>query len=121
MVMMRRECTGVSRRRALQPRPESIAMTLTADERAESSRRNGRLGRDPKTEEGRRRASQAARDRGLMARTVPLSQEDHRAVPDRAAMWRADLEPDTPLAHHLVNECARASVLADRYDRFLQA
>src|SRR4051794_40176887 len=96
-------------------------MTMTAEERAEVSRRNGRRSRGPATEAGRSRARQAARDRGLKARTIPLTHEDHQAVADRAEQWHDDLKPDTPLACHLINECARASVLADRCDRFLQA
>src|SRR4051794_34993791 len=95
---------------------ESHPMTLTAEQRAEVSRHNGRLGRGPRTDEGRRRARQAPRDRSLRATTIALTHEDHDAIAARADHWHEAIRPDTPMACHLVNECARASLLADRAD-----
>src|SRR4051812_27973510 len=46
-------------------------LSMRAEEKAEVSRRNGRLSRGPKTEEGEQRSSQAARDHGPRATTIP--------------------------------------------------
>src|SRR4051812_4817047 len=97
------------------------AMTMSDEERAEVSRRNGRLGRGPKTEAEKKGSSQSARTHGLRAKTVPLPHEDRAAVAARADQWHDYYRPEGPAAHHWTNECARASLLADRSDRYLQA
>src|SRR4051794_9954055 len=113
--------TAVLKPIAREPPHETHPMTQSAAERAEVSRRNGRLGRGPRTDEGRRRAGEAARDRSLRAGTIALTHEDRDAIAARADLWHDAIRPDSPMACHLVNECARASVLADRADQFLQA
>src|SRR4051812_37143271 len=96
-------------------------MSMTKDERAEVSRRNGRLSKGPKSAEGKRRSSQNALKYGLRARTVPLPQEDPQAVAALADEWHAYYRPSSPVARHLTNECLRANLLADRCDRYRQS
>src|SRR4051812_3031348 len=98
-----------------------VVMTMTGEGRAEVSRRNGRRGRGPKTESGKRKASQGARTHGLRARTVSLVHEDRDAVAGRADQWHGHYRPGSPASAHLANECARSTLAADRADRYLQA
>jgi hypothetical protein len=71
-------------------------MTLTAEERAEVSRRNGRLSRGPKSEETKRISRQNALKFGLRARTIPLPQEDQAAVAALADEWHSYYRPRSP-------------------------
>jgi hypothetical protein len=57
---------------------------------------------------------------GLRARTHALPHEAPQ-VAARADEWHDHYQPQSPAACHLTNECARATVLADRCDRYRQA
>src|SRR5437763_16866772 len=95
-------------------------MSKTAEERAEISRRNGRRGKGPQSDEGKRRSSRNALKFGLRARTIPLPQEDPDAVAALADEYHAYYPSNNPVARHLTNECIRANLLADRCDRYHQ-
>src|SRR5947209_19418311 len=95
-------------------------MSKTAEERAEISRCNGRSGKGPTSEEGKRRSSRNALKFGLRAKTVPLPQEDQEAVAALADEYHAYYPSSNPVARHLTNECIRANLLADRCERYRQ-
>ncbi len=103
---------------------ETTTLTVTetpANRRAEASRRNGRLGGHKKTAEGRLRSSLNAATFGLFAKTFPLPHEDQAAVAARGELWQSYYDPQSPAACHMSNECARATILSDRCDRYRQA
>src|SRR5436309_16063664 len=92
-------------------------MTLTAEERAEISRENGRRSKGPTSEVGKRRSSENALKDGLRARTLPLPHEDQNAVAALAEEYHSHYRPSSPITRHLINDCIRANLLADRCDR----
>jgi hypothetical protein len=62
----------------------------------------------------------AALTDGLRAETYPLPHETDAAA-ERAAKWHNYYNPQSPAAIHLANECARATIVADRAEKFRQA
>src|SRR5262245_11978513 len=86
---------------------------------AETGRRNAQRGPQPGTEPGPRHPGPSPGTAGLRATTRPLDPEDHAAT--RANRWHDHYRPTSPGAIHLVNEAARATLLADRCDRYMQA
>jgi hypothetical protein len=99
--------------------PDSEAEAKAA--RAERSRKNGRSSRGATSPEGRARSSlNAVQEGGLRAKTYPLPHEKEAAA-ERAEEWHSFYKPMSPAAVHLVNECARATVVADRADKFREA
>jgi hypothetical protein len=89
---------------------------LTPEDNArltERSRRNGRLSRGPTSIEGRKRSSLSALFGGHAAKTFPLPFEAD-AAEKRLQEWHAGYRSENPAAVHLTNECARATILADR-------
>ncbi len=93
-------------------------MSITLEERAARSRENGRMSRGPKTPEGKERARGNALKHGLRADVLPIPGEDPTIAAVRGAAWHTYYQPQSPAAHHLVNECARATLRADRLDQF---
>ena len=98
-------------------------MSLTPEEkakRAERSRRNGAKSRGALTEESRRRGCLNALKSALRAKTYPLPHE-REAAAARSEQWHNWYGGESPAAIHLTNECARATIIADRSDRFREA
>src|SRR5262249_16344188 len=93
----------------------------TPEQKAETTGRDGRRRRRGKTPDAKRRPSLNATRTALRARTFPLPNEDQEAVRQRAEIWHNHYNPQSPAAIHLTNECARATLLADRCDRYRQA
>jgi hypothetical protein len=73
----------------------------------------------PAGEKGRPPNLAALQD-GLRAKTYPLPHETEAAA-QRAKEWQSYYGPTSPAAKHLVNECARATVVADRSEKFRAA
>src|SRR4051812_15419493 len=71
----------------------AMTTTMTAAERAENSRRNGRKSRGPKTPEGKNRSKFNALRHGLRAKTVVLPGEDAQAYQGQIDSWTADRRP----------------------------
>jgi len=99
----------------------STSSTGTADLRRDRNRRNARKSTGPRTEAGKLRSRDNALRHGLRADARPLPGEDAAAVAGRAAAWHDHYTPATPAAAHLVNECVRATLLADRLGRYHDA
>src|SRR4051812_45965864 len=95
--------------------------TKTPEERREINRRNAANSTGPRSEEGKARARLNALKHGLRAELVALPNEAPAAIAARAEVWNEYYQPQSPAAQHLVNECARATVLADRVDGYQQA
>ncbi len=95
-------------------------MKCTKEQRAEASRRNGRLSRGGLTPESRRKSSMNALKTGLRAVTFALPHESP-TVAERGEQWNTCYDPKSPATCHMTNECARATILADRCDRYRQA
>ncbi len=95
-------------------------MTCTKEQRAEASRRNGRLSRGGLTPESRLKSSMNALKTGLRALTFSLPHES-ATVAERGEQWNTYYDPQSPAACHMVNECARATILADRCESYRQA
>lgn len=89
-------------------------MTLTPEERRDVNRENARKSTGPRSEAGKARARFNAMKHGLRAETLPLPGEDPAVAAARAEAWNDYYRPASPAAQHLVNECARATLLADR-------
>jgi hypothetical protein len=92
-------------------------MSLTPEQRSEISRQNGKKSRGPVTEEGKARSRQNAMKHGLRAEILPLPTEAPEVIQVRADSWNDFYQPQSPAAQHLVNQCVRATLLADRVDR----
>jgi len=56
----------------------------------------------------------------LRAQTIALAHESILRS-ERANQWHEFYKPQSLIAVHLVNECARSSLLADRVEQFRQA
>src|SRR5262249_22149230 len=94
--------------------PSEPAMTLTAEQRAEISRRNGRQSKGPVSPTGKSRSRANSLRHGLRAEVLPLPNEDPQKVAAREQAWNDYYRPQSPAAQHLVTECVRATFLADR-------
>src|SRR5262245_40225992 len=92
-------------------------MPLTAEERREISRNNGRKSRGPTTEAGKLVSRANSLKHGLRAEVLPMPGEDPEAIAGRAETWNDFYRPASPAAQHLVNQCVRATLLADRCQR----
>ena len=86
----------------------------------EASRSNGSKGCGAKTEATKKTSAQNARKAGLFARTDALPHEIAEWG-QRSQIWLDYYQPQAPATIHLTNECARATLLADRSDHFRQA
>ena len=85
-----------------------------------ASKANGRKSLGPKTVEAKQRSSQNARTTGLFAKTLALPHE-LGAWADRSEHWHSYYGPQSPATIHLTNECARATLLADRSADYRQS
>src|SRR5262249_7550193 len=84
----------------------------------EINRENARKSTGPKSDEGKRKSRANALKHGLRAEVLPLPGEDPAKIAAREQAWNDYYQPDSPAAHHLVNECVRATLLADRCHTF---
>jgi hypothetical protein len=89
-------------------------MTLTPEERAEINRQNGKKSRGPITPEGKAVSRRNAIQHGLRSEVLAVEGEDPEAVQARADAWNDYYQPQSPAAQHLLTECVRATLLADR-------
>jgi hypothetical protein len=96
-------------------------MTLTAAQRAEINQRNATHSTGPKTASGRDQARRNALKHGLRADTLALPNEDPELVAERCRVWNEYYRPQSPAAHHLLNECVQATFLSQRCHRFHHA
>jgi hypothetical protein len=96
-------------------------MTLTAAQRAEINRRNSTHSTGPKTPSGRDKARRNALKHGLRADTLALPNEDPELVAERYRVWNDYYKPQSPAAHHLLDECVQATFLSQRCHRFHHA
>ena len=84
-----------------------------------ASQQNGKRSRGP-SPEGAKRSSLNSMKSGLRSQTIALAHESS-AASERGQVWQDFYHPQSPAAFHLTNECARATLLADRADRCQQA
>ena len=88
--------------------------------RAERARENGRKGRGATSAAGAARSTLNGLDWGLRAQTYPLPGEEDTDAAAQAE-WNARYRPSSPAAVYHAQQCARASVIADRCERFARA
>ena len=97
-------------------------MPLAPDERRAINRENARHSTGPKSADGKARSRDNALKHGLRAAVhAALPNEDPAVVEARAEEWTDYYRPQSPAARHLVDECVRATLLADRVDRYHSA
>jgi hypothetical protein len=96
-------------------------MSLTKEQRAEINRQNARKSTGPKSEEGKERSRQNAMRHGLRAEVLATPDEDPAAVAERVKEWEDYYQPDSPATKHLVAQCAQASLLSERCQRYHDA
>src|SRR5437763_1373745 len=97
-------------------------MPLTSEERRAINRENARRSTGPKSAEGKARSRTNALKHGLCsAVSAALPDEDPEAIQTRADEWNAYYRPRSPAARQLVEDCALATLRADRCDRHLSA
>src|SRR5260370_16394345 len=87
-------------------------MTLSAAERREINRQNARQSTGP-SELGKMSSRENALTHGLRAEALALPHEDPELVQARTQAWHDYYQPKSPGAHHLVNQCIQATLLAD--------
>src|ERR1700722_9521392 len=85
-----------------------------------SSKKTGAKGRGPLSSKSKLRSSQNARKWGLFARTVALPHELPQWA-ERSNVWHTYYQPSSPASAHLINECARATLKADRCASYEQS
>ena len=93
-------------------------MSLTLEQRRDINRRNASHSTGPKTKAGKANARKNAMKHGLRAKVLALPNEDPIKIAERAEIWNDYYQPQSPAAHHLVNECVEATILADRVHQF---
>ena len=86
---------------------------------SEAVRANGRRSRGPQGE-AKRRSCQNSYKTGLRSRTLALEYE-HVECEKRSQFWYNYYQTQSPAAFHLANECAQATMLADRCHQYRQA
>src|SRR4051794_27455280 len=89
-------------------------MACTPEQRAEISRRNGRLSRGPKTERGKSISRRNALIHGCRAEILTMPDEPAVMVAELYDEWRDHYCPQSPGAAHLLELCVRAKLLSDR-------
>jgi hypothetical protein len=89
-------------------------------ERAERARQNGRKGRGATSAAGAARSKLNGLGWGLRAQTYPLPGEEDADAAAQAE-WNARYRPRSPAAVYHAQQCARASVIADRCEHFARA
>src|SRR4029077_17354722 len=87
---------------------------------SESSRRNGCKSQGPKSPETKQKSAQSSRKFGLFAKTLALPHELPQWA-ERSNLWHIYYQPRSPASMHLTNECARATLMADRCESYRQA
>ena len=92
-------------------------MAQTPEQRAATSRANGSRSKGPKSEAGKAIASRNSLRHGMTAEKVTLAGEDPEAIDGRNREWPDHFRPRSPDACHLLDECVRATIRADRYHR----
>src|SRR5262249_36752838 len=105
------------------PSLKMTPMSLTPEEkarRAERSRRNGAKSQGARSSESRKNACLNALKDGLKAKTYPLANEVEAAA-TRQDEWHDWYHPQSPAAIELTSECARATIITERVDRFRRA
>jgi hypothetical protein len=91
------------------------------EERAKRARQNGSKGRGPTSAAGAARSKlNGLTEGGLRAQTYPLPGEQDADAAAQAE-WNACYRPASPAAVYHARQCARATVVADRAERFARA
>src|SRR5262245_35896764 len=93
---------------------EPISMPLTAEQRAEVSRANGRRSRGPTSEAGKHASSKNALKHAARARKHTMPNEDPGTAQQRKADWLEYYRPRSPAALALIERCVDATLSADR-------
>ena len=89
-------------------------MSLTPAQRAEQNRRNAQNPPVPRPSKAKHVARECVKARPTRSKSFPCPAKIPRSRPRRAAAWHDYYQPQSPAVHHLVNECARATLFADR-------
>jgi hypothetical protein len=89
-------------------------MPMTAEERAEISRANGRRSRGPASEAGKMASSKNAMKHGARAKKHTMPNEDPDMAQQRKSDWVEYYRPRSPAARHLIDRCVDATLVADR-------
>src|SRR4051812_15617290 len=93
-------------------------MTLDPQTRAEIYRQNASKSTGPTSSRGKDVARRNAMKHGLRAEALALADEDPEVVHTRNQAWDEFYRPESPAAHHLVNQCVQATLMADRCHRY---
>src|SRR5205807_991634 len=98
-------------------RRERPMASTTSSKRIKANQSNAQRSCGPRTDAGKLASRKNAMTHGLCAVVLSAPNEDPRVAPDRSDAWVDFYQPQSPAAHHLVNECVRATLRADRVDR----
>ena len=85
-----------------------------------ASQQNGTRSRGPSAPGARPKPALDANKSGLRCQTIALAHESLLRS-ERCNQWHDYYKPQSPVAVHLTNECARPMLLADRTDQYRQA
>src|SRR3954453_21033402 len=93
---------------------EITTMPCTPEERAEISRRNGRMSRGPTSDQGKSISRANALAHGCRAELLPMPNEDPAFAGQVVGFWDGYYRPRSPGAQHLLDLCVRFKILSDR-------
>ena len=96
------------------PHIEDSHHGANVEELHEISRRNGAKSRGTEDPRGQGEVAPERPEARPPREPLPLPNEDPAAVEARNNSWNDYYRPESPVAHHLVNQCARATLLSDR-------
>ena len=95
----------------------TTATTATKLDRAEISRRNGRMSKGPSTPQGKQRSKFNAVKHGMTAKTHILPGEDSQAFQARLNAWTAEVQPRSEIEQALIERAVHAHWKLERADR----
>ena len=87
---------------------------------SQASKANGKKSRGPSAPESKRKSSLNSTKSGLRSQTVGLAHEPAQWS-ERGNQWHDYYKSASPGALHLINQCARFTLLSDRADEYQTA
>src|SRR5262245_51181912 len=96
-------------------------MVKTTEERQKTARTNGSRSRGPTSTRGKSASARNSLKLGIYARILHLPDEDPQKLSALRADWYADIQPQSPAACHLLDECIFADIMSQRTRRAHQS
>src|SRR5215470_4922801 len=95
-------------------------MTKTIEERRETARRNGAMGRGPVSATGKAISSRNSVKLGIYCRTIALEDEDPDLINALRQEWYDFVKPTTPVSRRLLEDIIFSDLMNERTKRAIQ-